>query len=144
MKTILSLKPDSTGECRCCERPTEHRLTIGSFDPGTRTESTIGLSLCQSCLDKLKEVLSAAADLQTFYFTFGTDPTFEHPGKCQIVKAPSMDAARQVMFDQCADEWAFGYTEEQWFDYKNNQPPGMPIEQELPTILYYNEEAHNE
>ena len=70
-----------------------------------------------------------------FYFTFGSCETHAHPGCVQPIIAEDYGSARQAMFQEYGDKWAFSYTEEEWEAAKlRASKMAMPFELELEPI----------
>lgn len=56
--------------------------------------------------------------MHVYYFTFGTGHELE--GKCQPIKAETMNIAIDKMIDLHKDKWSMCYSEFDWKRYDNN------------------------
>jgi hypothetical protein len=73
--------------------------------------------------------------MEKFYCTFGYGHL--HQGWCQVIQAPSLEIARQMMTKKYGNKWGFIYTEEVWLKDLNSVNRNWSMEEELPDILVY-------
>lgn len=77
--------------------------------------------------------------MNRYVFTFGSGQ--KHEGYYQVIEAPDMQQARNLMFEHHGRDWCNGFSEEEWLKMLNDPTRPWPMEYPLRQEIIWSEEA---